>query len=309
MTAGGKNVAPAVLEDRLRAHPLISQCLVVGDRRPFIAALVTIDEETWPSWLAGNGAGPGATVADLRADPALRAEIQSAIDEANQAVSQAEAIREFRILPRDWTEASGELTPSLKVKPQRGARRSTPTRSPRSMRTEPAVARRTGHRPPGRPRLARPTGRPGPDPDGLVVATAVPDDPRDQGGPAGPRGLAGHRGDRPAAGPGLGGAAGPDRGSGDRPPPPPGARPADPLHRGAGHLPGRRHHGGRRRRWAGRAARRHGGRRVPAVPAGPGAHGDPLRRRYANRWPCSGSPSCCSPCSARPTAGSTTTPT
>ncbi|MEV0154616.1 AMP-binding protein [Micromonospora sp. NPDC050686] len=117
VTAGGKNVAPAVLEDQVRAHPLISQCLVVGDRQPFIAALVTIDEEALPEWLAARGRA-GTTVAELREDEALRAEIQAAIDRANESVSKAEAIKVFRILPRDFTEATGELTPSLKVKRQ-----------------------------------------------------------------------------------------------------------------------------------------------------------------------------------------------
>lgn len=107
VTAGGKNVAPAVLEDKIRAHPLVSQCLVVGDRRPFIAALITIDPEALP---------PDTPVADVTGDPHLHAEIQSAVDEANKAVSAAEAIKVFRILPRDFTEATGELTPSLKVK-------------------------------------------------------------------------------------------------------------------------------------------------------------------------------------------------
>ena len=116
VTAGGKNVAPAVLEDRLRAHPLISQCMVVGDRQPFVAALVTIDEEAWPAWLAANAKPAGTPVADLRTDEALRAEIQKAVDQANEAVSRAEAIRVFRILPRDWSEETGEITPSLKVK-------------------------------------------------------------------------------------------------------------------------------------------------------------------------------------------------
>jgi long-chain acyl-CoA synthetase len=115
VTAGGKNVAPAVLEDRVRAHPLVSQCMVVGDQQPFIAALVTVDEEALPAWLADQGR-EAASATDLRDDPALRAAIQSAVDEANKAVSKAEAIRVFRILPRDFTEATGELTPSLKVK-------------------------------------------------------------------------------------------------------------------------------------------------------------------------------------------------
>ncbi|MFY1699055.1 MULTISPECIES: AMP-dependent synthetase/ligase [unclassified Solwaraspora] len=116
VTAGGKNVAPAVLEDRVRAHPLVSQCVAIGDRRPFIAALITIDEEAWPGWLERNGHPAGRTVAQLCDDPALRAEIQQAVDDANRAVSAAESIRQFRILSQDFTESTGELTPSLKVK-------------------------------------------------------------------------------------------------------------------------------------------------------------------------------------------------
>lgn len=115
VTAGGKNVAPAILEDRVRAHPLVSQCMVVGDGKPFVAALVTIDEEALPAWLAANDKPP-ATVSALRDDPDLRAAIQEAIDDANRAVSKAESIRKFRILPGDFTEANGMLTPSMKVK-------------------------------------------------------------------------------------------------------------------------------------------------------------------------------------------------
>ncbi|MER7005706.1 long-chain fatty acid--CoA ligase [Dactylosporangium sp. NPDC000555] len=116
VTANGKNVAPAVLEDRVRAHALVSQCMVIGDREPFIAALVTIDPDALPTWKRNNGKPEDAGVEDLVADEQLRAELQKAIDEANQAVSKAEAIKVFRILPRDFTEATGELTPSLKVK-------------------------------------------------------------------------------------------------------------------------------------------------------------------------------------------------
>ena len=116
ITAGGKNVAPAVLEDRLRAHWLISECLVVGDAKPYIAALVAGDPETFAQWKADNGKPETATVADLRDDPDLRAEIQAAIDDANQAVSQAEAIKKFTILDTDFTEAGGQLTPTLKVR-------------------------------------------------------------------------------------------------------------------------------------------------------------------------------------------------
>ena len=116
ITAAGKNVAPAVLEDRLRAHWLISECLVVGDAKPYIAALVAGDPETLAQWKADNGKPEAATVADLRDDPDLRAEIQAAIDDANRAVSQAEAIKKFTILDQDFTEAGGQLTPTLKVR-------------------------------------------------------------------------------------------------------------------------------------------------------------------------------------------------
>ncbi|MEU4447486.1 long-chain fatty acid--CoA ligase [Actinosynnema sp. NPDC050801] len=116
VTAGGKNVSPAVLEDRLRAHPLISQCMVVGDAQPFIGALITVDPEFFPAWKEQNGKPASATVADLIDDETLRGEIQAAVDEANQAVSKAEAIKKFRILPVDFTEAGGEMTPSLKLR-------------------------------------------------------------------------------------------------------------------------------------------------------------------------------------------------
>ncbi|RKN51323.1 AMP-dependent synthetase/ligase [Micromonospora endolithica] len=118
VTAAGKNVAPAVLEDQVRAHPLISQCVVVGDRQPFIAALVTVDEEALPKWLEQSGLPADTPVERLRDHEKLRAEIQGAIDAANQLVSKAEAIKVFRVLPHDFTEATGELTPSLKVKRQ-----------------------------------------------------------------------------------------------------------------------------------------------------------------------------------------------
>ncbi|MEX1907104.1 AMP-dependent synthetase/ligase [Janibacter sp. Y6] len=115
VTAGGKNVAPAVLEDRLRAHPLVSQCMVVGDGKPFIAALVTIDEEMLPGWAANNGLG-AITVAQARTDETVLAEIQRAVDDANKAVSKAESIRKFAVLEEDFTEENGTLTPSLKLK-------------------------------------------------------------------------------------------------------------------------------------------------------------------------------------------------
>ncbi|MGV0744598.1 AMP-dependent synthetase/ligase [Mycolicibacterium sp. XJ870] len=116
VTAGGKNVAPALLEDRLRAHPLISQAMCVGDKQPFIAALITIDPEAFDGWKERNGKNGNASVADLAEDPDLTAEVDLAVKDANQAVSNAEAIRKFRILPVDFTEDTGELTPTLKVK-------------------------------------------------------------------------------------------------------------------------------------------------------------------------------------------------
>jgi long-chain acyl-CoA synthetase len=116
ITAAGKNVAPAVLEDRLRGHWLVSQGLVVGDARPYIGALVAIDPETFAQWKADHGKPSAAAVADLRGDPALRAEIQAAIDEANKAVSHAEAIKKFTILGEDFTVAGGQLTPTLKLR-------------------------------------------------------------------------------------------------------------------------------------------------------------------------------------------------
>jgi long-chain acyl-CoA synthetase len=116
VTAGGKNVAPAVLEDRLRAHPLISQAMVVGDARPFIGALITIDPEAFDGWKQRNSKPAGASVSDLVTDPDLNAEVDAAVKQANLAVSHAESIRKFRILPVDFTENTGELTPTLKVK-------------------------------------------------------------------------------------------------------------------------------------------------------------------------------------------------
>ncbi len=114
VTAGGKNVAPAVLEDRLRAHPLVSQCMVVGDGQPFIAALVTIDPDSFAAWAVARGkSGALDTLVD---DTDLRAEISTAVDDANRAVSKAEAIRKFAIMGEDWTEEAGHLTPSLKLK-------------------------------------------------------------------------------------------------------------------------------------------------------------------------------------------------
>jgi long-chain acyl-CoA synthetase len=115
VTASGKNVAPAPLEDRLRAHPLISQALIVGEGRPFIAALITLDEEAFADW-AERHKMPGAPLAENVDHPDLVAEIQRAVDEVNLAVSRAESVRSFVILPHDFTIEDNELTPTLKVR-------------------------------------------------------------------------------------------------------------------------------------------------------------------------------------------------
>jgi long-chain acyl-CoA synthetase len=116
VTAGGKNVAPAVLEDRLRSHALISQCMVVGDGKPFIAALITLDPEALGPWRERHGKPADATIATLREDPDLIADVQSAVDDANKAVSRAESIRKFRILDGDFTQESGQLTVKLGIR-------------------------------------------------------------------------------------------------------------------------------------------------------------------------------------------------
>jgi long-chain acyl-CoA synthetase len=115
VTAGGKNVAPSVLEDRIRAHALVSQALVVGDGKPFIGALITLDAEMLPIWAANEGRA-GLTVEQAVDDPVVHAELQRAVDDANAAVSKAESVRKFRVLAVDFTEESGHLTPSLKLK-------------------------------------------------------------------------------------------------------------------------------------------------------------------------------------------------
>ncbi len=116
VTAGGKNVAPAVLEDPIRANPLVGQVVVVGDQKPFIAAIVTLDAEMLPVWLANNGQPADLTVTQASENPAVLAEIQRAVDAANALVSRAESIRKFIVLPTDFTEASGHLTPKLTIK-------------------------------------------------------------------------------------------------------------------------------------------------------------------------------------------------
>lgn len=115
VTSGGKSVSPAGLEERVRAHPLVAQCIVVGNDRPYIAALVTIDQESVEHWLAMQGR-QALTPGELVRDPDLEMEVRRAVVAANTAVSQAESIRTFRILAHQFTEEHGLLTPSLKLK-------------------------------------------------------------------------------------------------------------------------------------------------------------------------------------------------
>ncbi|MEJ1091563.1 long-chain fatty acid--CoA ligase [Microbacterium istanbulense] len=116
VTAGGKNVAPAALEDPIRSNPIVGQVVVVGDQKPFISALVTLDPEMLPTWLSNNGLPADLSLADAAENEAVRAEVQVAIDRANAGVSRAESIRKFTILPGEWTEASGHLTPKMSIK-------------------------------------------------------------------------------------------------------------------------------------------------------------------------------------------------
>ena len=116
VTAGGKNVAPAALEDPIRANPIIGQVVVVGDQKPFISALITLDPEMLPTWLSNNGLPADMPLEDAAKNDAVRAEVQKAIDHANTLVSRAESIRKFTILATEWTEASGHLTPKMSIK-------------------------------------------------------------------------------------------------------------------------------------------------------------------------------------------------
>lgn len=116
ITAGGKNVSPGLLEDRMRAHTLVSQAVVIGDGRSFITALLTVDPDVFDNWKKENGKPPTATIGELRSDPALRDVLQTVIDDANTLVSHSESIKKFTVLDRDLTEESGELTPTLKIK-------------------------------------------------------------------------------------------------------------------------------------------------------------------------------------------------
>ncbi|MEU6229154.1 AMP-dependent synthetase/ligase [Streptomyces sp. NPDC047042] len=116
VTSGGKNVAPAVLEDRLRSRAPIGQCMVVGDNRPFVAALITLAPDSVAHWLSVRGMPADTPMSDVIRDPRMRADVQRAVDHANAAVSRAESIRAFTLVEGEFTEDNGQLTPSLKVK-------------------------------------------------------------------------------------------------------------------------------------------------------------------------------------------------
>jgi long-chain acyl-CoA synthetase len=116
VTAGGKNVAPAVIEDRLRANWLVSQCMVVGDNKPFIGCLITVEPDSVKNWLQRNSLPATTSFAQIASNEVFKSEIQAAVDYANKAVSQAESIRKWVLIDSDWSEASGHLTPSLKLK-------------------------------------------------------------------------------------------------------------------------------------------------------------------------------------------------
>ncbi|MGN9759202.1 AMP-dependent synthetase/ligase [Streptomyces sp. SD31] len=116
VTSGGKNVSPAVLEDRLRSRPPVGQCVVVGDNRPFVAALITLDPDAVAHWLAVRKMPADTPLAEVIQDPRIRADVQKAVDYANEAVSRAESIRAFTLVEGEFTEENGMLTPSLKVK-------------------------------------------------------------------------------------------------------------------------------------------------------------------------------------------------
>ncbi len=119
VTAGGKNIAPAVLELGVSAHPLVSHVVIVGNDRKFVSALLTLDVQSLGAWASEHDrhvSSPGHLVVELLDDPELQAELQGAVDHVNEQVSRAEGIRAFRVLPREFTVESGELTPTMKVK-------------------------------------------------------------------------------------------------------------------------------------------------------------------------------------------------
>ena len=116
ITAGGKNVSPGQLEASVMTSPVVDQCLVIGDRKPFVAALVTLDLADANTWLKARGAEPAESLSDLAANPIVHAEVERAVNQANENVSRAESIRKFEILPDRFTQENGMLTASLKTR-------------------------------------------------------------------------------------------------------------------------------------------------------------------------------------------------
>ncbi|MFJ9759135.1 AMP-dependent synthetase/ligase [Streptomyces sp. NPDC101149] len=116
ITKGGKNVSPAVLEDRLRSRPPVGQCIVVGDNRAYVAALITLDAEAVAHWLSVHRLTPDTPMSEVVRDPRILADVQKAVDHANAAVSRAESIRRFALVEGEFTEDNGLLTPSLKIR-------------------------------------------------------------------------------------------------------------------------------------------------------------------------------------------------
>lgn len=118
ITAGGKNVSPAEVETSVMTSPVVSQCVMVGDRKPFIAAIISLDLQETNDWLKSEGAEPVKDLKEASENPIVRAEVERAVNKANELVSRAESIRKFEIVPDEFTEANGMLTPSLKAKRQ-----------------------------------------------------------------------------------------------------------------------------------------------------------------------------------------------
>jgi long-chain acyl-CoA synthetase len=114
ITSGGKNISPAQIENLLRAHPLIAQAVAIGDRRPYVTALIVLDEEVAPQWAVAHGVAAGG--ADLATDPVVRAAVQAAVDAANEKLSRPEQVKAFHVMPTSWTPETGELTPTLKLR-------------------------------------------------------------------------------------------------------------------------------------------------------------------------------------------------
>ena len=115
ITSSGKNIAPSKIEGLLRAHPLVGQTIAIGDRRPYVTALVSLDPDAAPLWAKAHGLAP-QSFAELTRDPAIRAELESLVASTNARLSRAEQIKRFEVVPEAWSPAMGQLTPTLKLK-------------------------------------------------------------------------------------------------------------------------------------------------------------------------------------------------